>query len=741
MNLFRPIILSLVFLAAILPAGAAKPAFWTIDSAEDFEDGTLKGLSITRDGRLVLAPAFEELADTGQPYILSAAADGSGNVYVGTGHDGKVFRLDQAGRLTTWFDAEEADVFALAAGADGAVYAAAGPGGRIYRIGPDGRGALLVDLACRYVWSLAIDAKDTLYAGTGPEGKIFKILDEKAEEFYDSPQTHVMSLLLEPAGSLLAGTAPNGYVIRLAADGRGESIFDADQAEIRQLALDRYGVVYVLALGKEAEPAKASAADLTADATIAVFEKSEPRKKNRAVADSTAVMVSADLGKSEVGALYKLGPGNRVSQLWGSGEIKAFALAIQPDGELLLGSGDRGRILSVGESRLVTTLVESGQEQVTVLLPRPDGIVAGGSNQGKLYRLGPQTVTRGEYLSDVGDAERAARFGIVEADLSPASAGVVTEFFFRSGNTARPDATWTDWQGPVNAASGWLSSSKVARYFQVRVTVSLAAGQEERGTGFYLERLRLSCQQINQAPRLTALEVNPPGVTFQKQPVIMQPGDLPEYGDRSSLEMPPDLRQGLVQMVGVMQMPKMYRPGYLSMTWKSEDPNGDLLEYGVFVRPRGGETWTRLAAGLRQTAFELGRDSLADGRYQFKVVVSDAPSNLPAEAREDFLVSRVVTLDSEPPRLSVLSQRRQGERWQVAIEAADDWSPVYQAEYSSDGGQSWQAMFPEDGLCDQTRESFRLDLPGLDPVIGQWLVRVMDATGTLAALTVPPARK
>ena len=742
MNLFRPITLCLALLAAVFPADAARTVFWTIDSAEEFEDGTLKGMSITRDGRLVLAPRFEEVADTGQPYILSAAADGSGNVYFGTGHDGKVFRLDKAGKLTEWFDAEEADIFALAAGEDGVVYAAAGPGGRIYRIGPDGRGALLVDLECRYVWSLAVDSKNILYAGTGLEGKIYKIVGEKSEEFYDSSQTHVMSLALEPSGALLAGTAPNGYVLRLSPAGKGESIFDADLAEVRQLAVDRYGAVYVLALGKEADPSKSPGTDLTADATVAVFEKAEPRKKNRAAADSSAVLVSADQAKTDMGALYKLGPGNRASRLWAAGEVKAFSLSARPDGSVLLGTGDRGRILSVGESHPVTTLVESGQEQVTVLVPHPDGLLAGGSNLGKIFRLGPGTVTRGEYLSDVGDAGLISRFGVMEANRSPAAAGVTTELSFRSGHTARPDETWTEWQSPGDGSSGVPASDRAGRYFQLRVVANVASAPDDDVAGFYLERLRLSSQQFNQPPRLISLEVNPPGVTFQKQPVMMQPGDVPEYGEHSSLELPPSLRQGISQMAGLMQLPKMYRRGFLSMSWKGEDPNGDLLEYAVYAGPAGGEGgWTRLAAGLRQGNFELIRDSLADGRYQFKVVVSDAPANLLEQSQEDALVSRVVTLDSAPPRLSILSQRRQGDRWEISLEAVDEWSPVCQAEYSRDGGQTWRAIVSEDGICDQPRETFRLNLARLEPGIGQWLVRVMDETGNVAALGVTPVQK
>src|ERR1043165_7262987 len=111
-------------LLAALPLLAVAPQFWEIRTYEDFRKGKLANLSLTTDDELILAPRFDMVFNTEQTLVWSAAADSKGNVYLGTGHDGKIFKVDSAGK-----------------------------------------GAMLVDLAELDVLALAVDGKDVLYAG------------------------------------------------------------------------------------------------------------------------------------------------------------------------------------------------------------------------------------------------------------------------------------------------------------------------------------------------------------------------------------------------------------------------------------------------------------------------------------------------------------------------------------------------------------------------------------------------
>src|SRR5215813_10212781 len=149
----KKIIWVLPLLAAI-PLLAVTPQFWETRTYDEFRKGKLTNLSLTSDDELILAPRFDMIFNTEQTLVWSAVADSKGNVYLGTGHDGKIFKIDAAGK-----------------------------------------GAMLVDLAELDVLALAVDSKDVLYAGTAPDGKVYKIENGQAKEFFDSQVKYIWSLV------------------------------------------------------------------------------------------------------------------------------------------------------------------------------------------------------------------------------------------------------------------------------------------------------------------------------------------------------------------------------------------------------------------------------------------------------------------------------------------------------------------------------------------------------------------
>src|SRR5947208_17051208 len=83
------------FLLLAIPLLAVTPQFWEVRTYDEFRRGKLTNLSLTSDSELILAPRFDAVFNTEQALIWSAVADSKGNVYLGTGHDGKVFRVDE----------------------------------------------------------------------------------------------------------------------------------------------------------------------------------------------------------------------------------------------------------------------------------------------------------------------------------------------------------------------------------------------------------------------------------------------------------------------------------------------------------------------------------------------------------------------------------------------------------------------------------------------------------------------
>src|SRR3989440_1741116 len=171
--------LLVVLFAAIVfpavPAFAGEPIIWNIGSRADLLKGEAHGISISDTGVVTLAPGSVVIFNTEQAYVWSTAIDTAGNVYLGTGHDGKLFRVGADGKSALFFKASELDVTALAVAKDGSVFAATSPDGKVYRVTSDGKAEVYFDPGDKYIWSLAVLPDGSLAVGTGDKGKLYRV--------------------------------------------------------------------------------------------------------------------------------------------------------------------------------------------------------------------------------------------------------------------------------------------------------------------------------------------------------------------------------------------------------------------------------------------------------------------------------------------------------------------------------------------------------------------------------------
>ena len=107
---------------------------WEMDSYADFLRGRFDGISLSREGRLSLAPKVDTVFSSDQPVIWSLAQGPGGVVYAATGHRGRVYRIEASGQSSLLWTADQPEVFALAVDRSGAVYAGSSPDGKVYRI-------------------------------------------------------------------------------------------------------------------------------------------------------------------------------------------------------------------------------------------------------------------------------------------------------------------------------------------------------------------------------------------------------------------------------------------------------------------------------------------------------------------------------------------------------------------------------------------------------------------------------
>src|SRR5688572_2883956 len=178
----------LAVLAAVSGAYASSTAAWEMSTFQDFMRGRFTGLSLSRDGRISLAPRLNVLFASDQPSIWAVAHAPDGSLYVGTGHRGRLFRVAPNGSSSVVWTAQQPEIFAVAIGPDGSIYAGTSPDGKIYRI-RNGAATEYFAPGARYIWALAFGADGALYAATGDAGKIFRVTGAGAGElYYDTGQ-------------------------------------------------------------------------------------------------------------------------------------------------------------------------------------------------------------------------------------------------------------------------------------------------------------------------------------------------------------------------------------------------------------------------------------------------------------------------------------------------------------------------------------------------------------------------
>jgi len=348
----------LVLLISFIAVQAGQPAIWETSGRVELLKGDARGVSISDTGVLMLAPKLNEVFNTQQTYIWSSAVDNQGNVFLGTGHDGKTFRITAAGAGSLLYDAAELDVTALAVGRDGVVFAGTSPDGKVYRITADGKADVYFDPGDKYIWSLAVMNDGSLAVGTGDNGKLYRVRSAGASPesslLVSTNQTHVISLAVTSQGELIAGTDSGGLVLRVSEEGKTFALFDTQLREIHALAPAADGSIYALALSDAAATARTpstptaptpqpSEGGVSTSVTItAIDESGAPLQAQPGIARSRSDVSNAR------SAVFRILPDGATDVVWSSPTVTAFSIApsLQP-GSVLIGTADKGRIYSV----------------------------------------------------------------------------------------------------------------------------------------------------------------------------------------------------------------------------------------------------------------------------------------------------------------------------------------------------------------------------------------------------------
>ena len=691
------IILVLATGAVLCFAGDTRS--WTQSDYADFQKGNLKHLSIRSDGRLSLAPQTTEIYDSSTAYLWTLARDSHGNLYTAGGPGAKLFRIPPNGKGEKIAEFDALEIHAIAIDSKDRIYVATAPDGKVYRVSPDGKTDEFYDPKQKYIWSMLCDPAGTLYVATGEQGEVHKVApDGKGAVFFKTDETHARSMALDHDGNLIVGTEPGGLVIRVSPGGEGFVLYQMSKREVTALAIGPKDEIYAASLGSKTAPPVVSSPSPPAPALPGA-----PRPAGQTAAQPVTPVTIP--GGSDV---YRLSTGRAPEKLWTGAQDLVYALALDANDRLLIGTGNKGNLYRVETRSLYTTLVSFPVAHVTALLPGKDGtIYAATGNVGQVFRVGPGIEPEGAIESDVFDTGGFSTWGRLTA-AADLRGGKIT-LSARSGNLDRPQQNWSPWSTPVNGPEGGQITAPSARFVQWKATLNAGSNNSSPA----LDSVETAYLRQNVMPSVDRIEITPANYKFP-DPVAPLSASSPATLTLSPLGSAPAPRSNPApgsNLGGPTITPAMtYSKGAIGVRWAASDDNGDTLIYRVEIRGEKEQTWKLLRDKVREKYLSFDSAAFPDGEYRIRITASDSPSNTPENALTTQEESDPFTIDNTPPQITKLSAKGNVIQWHVA----DALSVVRKAEYSLDGSE-WTVVDPVTKLSDSQTLDYSLALKTLTP--------------------------
>ncbi len=341
------------------------------------------------------------------------------------------------------------------------------------------------------------------------------------------------------------------------------------------------------------------------------------------------------------------------------------------------------------------------------------------SNLGAVWSLVTHRATEGTWDSEPLDARIFSAWGLatLEAAVPP---GAHVTMASRSGNTAKPEKTWSDWVDADAKGKEFALKSPAARYLQVRI--KLGAGDAAHGPA--VSRLSVYYTQRNLPPIFGRLTVHEPGSGLQKvtQPEPPMIGTLDSMVSSSSRRDPMDAaRRQRVQVVN--------QPGMRSASWTVGDYNFDPLTFDVYLRAEGEKTWKMLEEKSSDVFYTFDTRSFPDGYYRLKVVATDASGNPPGKGLSAGIESAAFAVDNTPPAIAIHNAATANDGvLTVKFTVTDALTPIAEVEVSANG-RDWFPAQPDRAQVGARSQDFTVRLPGTKSAF----IRARDEAGNLGA--------
>ena len=700
-------------------------------------------------------------------YIWDMIVDGD-VVYLATGTDGKLLRVDLAAAMGT-------QVQNVAAGDPESP--ATGPT------------SVLLDTNQANLLCLSRDQQGRLYTGSDTDGLIYRVTKTEDGSFnsfvlYDAPEPEVATLLVMPDGTIYAGTAEAKQARpgRLAAAAKFESGWpETPETNPTEQANETENIEPVDPVRSQPGPAESPA---PADPKTKPTSKVDPPPKVTAAADRrwppnpepslvpavgdkpisrtdaskapearatpspeqydqlrqsiskqlqaartadrkqnlparpqpsrtptgkpTRPQATASTARKKGNAIYRISPDYFVNEIFR--ESVMILKIIADDEKLIVATGNEGQLYRVDPKAEETTILAHLEaQQILSMLVRDTHILVGTANPAMLIELQRGSAREGTYTSSVLDAAHVSRWGKMHLTGDLAGNTAITAET-RSSNVGDPDqAAWSTWSKPTPIQPEANAPAMVP----IEIPIESPPGRFLQyrltltgdGTATpVVNKLDITYVVPNLKPRITSIEAR-----YSDDPARSRKSS--SNSSRSNTGEP------------------KHDPN-LKITWKASDPNQDRLTYELEYRPAGINRWLPLVDDLNATSHIWPTQRVPDGWYELRITASDGGDNTEGMSRMARRRSAPVLIDNTPPTVSddVLIE---GPPDNVSIKftASDELSPIRAVHWTVNADDKWHPALPTDHIYDSTSEDVAVTIGQVEAGPQVVTLRVTDRRG------------
>ena len=367
-------------------------------------------------------------------HVFKLAFDSHGNLLAAiSGANCRLIRYDGKKFETVFEPNKTSYIFAIALDKAGNVFLGTGPKGHIWRLDNKCRNPQLV-YTCqdKNIMCLIVGKDGFLYAGTDTRGLVYKInLENKtASILYDSGQNEITDLLFGSDGFLYAAATS----------------YKSIKAQLKGVPEPTRPLI----LGKPEAPEEKEADD-SAEAKEEGLSLKTANSPHDSLPPPSPVPPELERGRpaGSESHIYRIDPNGFVIDIFSETAV-FFTMYMQKD-QILLGTGNKAQMFAVNPKTETDTMIYEDKisSQITDIKKFGNDVVFATANPPKLIKLKSAFAPTGDFQSALIDAGQPAQWGKlqIEADI-PANTKISVSA--RTGNVDDiNDPTFSSWTQPV----------------------------------------------------------------------------------------------------------------------------------------------------------------------------------------------------------------------------------------------------------------------------------------------------